>query len=131
MIHELHIERVVLADGALVEGSIGGPLYQGARVPVDDLMREDRLYLGRCLAKAVVAWVGALPAGPVVLTCEDGTLALVLDERLAPPFAGLAGDARCVIEAALADFVELVQGSVVIAPGGQAVGKRRGGDAPT
>jgi hypothetical protein len=127
----MYIERVAMTGGdppTLREAVVGSELF----VPVDDLTREDRLWLGRRLGRAVTAWLGAWPTvGDVVLTdaAGDGALALSVDGLAAPPFEDLPDDARLLVRAAITDFLDLVQGCLIIAPEGRAITRRKG-DAP-
>ena len=130
----MFIERVVMAwtdAPTLLEATVGSALYAGARVPIDDLMREDRAWLARRLARALPHWLGDMPrAGDdVVLERIDDVLTLRVSGTAATAYPLLSAEQRRAVDQAVDDFLDLVQGSLVIAPGGRALTRRKG-DGP-
>jgi len=133
----MYVERLVLRfaaspheEPALVEALVGSELFSHARVPLEALPKEDRAWLTKRDARAVTAWIGGPPPGGQAVLAHDGEAhVLVIDDVPQRAHRALDEAARTVVDAAIVDFLDVVQGCLVLAPDGRAIARRKG-DAP-
>ena len=116
----LTLDRVSLdvATRKIVETSVSSDVFAGARVPYDDLTKEDRAWLASLIHRAAVAWLGREP---------DGVVSFV-DGRLSGDTGAATADAN-ECERLLAMFLDAVSGTLLIDPNARGLTKRSG-DSP-
>jgi hypothetical protein len=106
-----------VANKRVLDARVSDDVYTDARVPFDDLTREDRLWLASLIERAARAWLGRDPEG--VVRFAAGALV-----NGGPP-VDATESARL-----LKTFVEAVAGTLLIDASSRGITKRKG-DSPS
>jgi hypothetical protein len=110
---KIDLVELDVANRRITDARISSDVFTGARVPFDDLTKEDRLWLASLIERAAKAWLGRTPDG--IVRFVDGALE-------SAPAAVDAKESQRLLDM----FLEAVAGTLLIDEGSRGLTKRKG-----